>query len=335
MNESRERMTPDELRPYLDTTLAETSLALGGSRRQGKVRDVYDDGEKFFLIATDRYSAFDRNLALIPLKGQVLTQTSLHNFEQTKDIVQNHVLSNPDPNVVVCRKCEMAPVEVVVRGYLTGVTNTSLWTRYENGQRDFTDFTLPDGMQKNEKLPQPVVTPTTKFEEHDRNLTEADVTSEYLTKEQWSEIKEVALKLFERGQELAAKAGLILVDTKYEFGYDPDGTLTLIDEVHTQDSSRYWAADSYEERMEQGKEPEYFDKEFLRLWFKEHCDPYNDETLPEAPTDMRLDLAARSIDIFEKLTGRDLELPRPDEDIHERIRANVASYTNNPSGARF
>ena len=166
-------MTTNDIAPYLPHCLETTDLALG-TRMQGKVRDVYDDGEHFYLIATDRYSAFDRNLTLIPLKGQALTQTSLFNFSQTEDIIQNHVIDSPDPNVVRCKKCRVAPVEVIVRGYLTGVTETAIWTRYGAGKRDFSDFTLPDGMQKNQLLPEAVITPTTKFEEHDRNLTHTE-----------------------------------------------------------------------------------------------------------------------------------------------------------------
>ena len=316
-------MEISEIQPYLDSCLERTDFDFLGKRMQGKVRDVYDDGEKLYLVATDRYSAFDRNLALIPLKGQALTQTSLYNFSQTEDIIQNHVISNPDPNVVVCKKCTVAPIEVVVRGYLTGVTETAIWTRYESGQRDFTDFVLPGGMQKNEPLPEFVITPTTKFEEHDRNLTHSEIVSEdYLTEEKWEEVKDIALKLFARGQEVAARAGLILVDTKYEFGYDENDKLTLIDEVHTQDSSRYWRKDSYEKRMAAGEEPEYFDKEFLRLWFKEHSNPYEDETLPAAPDEMRLELARRYVEIYERLSGKEFKLPEV-VNAAERIQKNL------------
>lgn len=315
--------TSETIKKYLPYALEKTNFDFLGKRRQGKVRDIYDNGDYLYLIATDRYSAFDRNLALIPLKGQVLTQTSLFNFKQTEDIIKNHIIENPDPNVVVCKKCSVAPIEVVVRGYITGVTGTSLWTRYSGGQRDFSDFMLPDGMVKNEQLDHPIVTPTTKSDEHDENVTFAQIVSEnYLTQEQWDEMYEVALKLFSRGQDIAAKAGLILVDTKYEFGYDSAGELTLIDEVHTQDSSRYWNADSYEERMAAGKEPEYFDKEFLRLWFKEQCDPYEDEVIPEAPEDMRIELARRYIEIYERLSRESMPLP-PLEDPEERIKENL------------
>jgi len=316
-------MTIKDITPYLPYALEKTNFDFLGKRTQGKVRDVYEEGERLYLIATDRYSAFDRNLTLIPLKGQALTETSLFNFLQTEDIIQNHIIENPDPNVLVCKKCTVAPIEVIVRGYITGVTDTALWTRYEKGQRDFTDFNLPEGMKKNQKLTKLVVTPTTKFEEHDRNLTYSEIIEgKYLTKKQWDEVYKVALQLFARGQEVAARSGLILVDTKYEFGYDVNGKLTLIDEVHTQDSSRYWVATSYEERMSRGEEPEYFDKEFLRLWYKEHCDPYKDKVLPEAPEAMRLELARRYIEIYEKLTGKEFQVTKP-QDIEERIQSNI------------
>jgi phosphoribosylaminoimidazole-succinocarboxamide synthase len=318
----------NKIEEYLPHTLEETNLDFLGKHMQGKVRDVYDDGKHIYLIATDRYSAFDRNLTLVPLKGQALTQTSLYNFTQTEDVIKNHVVANPDPNVAVCKKCTVVPVEVIVRGYLTGVTDTAIWTRYANGQRDFTDFRLSDGMKKNQPLQECVVTPTTKFEEHDRNLSFADIIEgEYLTKEKWDEIHTVALKLFARGQELAAASGLILVDTKYEFGYDADGELTLIDEVHTQDSSRYWKADTYDARMEAGEEPEYFDKEFLRLWFKDNCDPYADAELPEAPEDMRIELSRRYIEIYEKLSGQNFEVPEVGS-VHERIATNLKAFNS-------
>ncbi|MEK7140509.1 MAG: phosphoribosylaminoimidazolesuccinocarboxamide synthase, partial [Patescibacteria group bacterium] len=205
---------------------------------------------------------------------------------------------------IVAQKCTVLPVEMVVRGYITGVTNTSTWMHYKEGKRDFGDFVLPDGMKKNQKLDKPVITPTTKFEAHDRNLTAKMIQEErLLTKDVWEKISDLALKLFARGQEVARKHGLILVDTKYEFGFASDGEIILIDEIHTPDSSRYWQADSYQERIDRDLEPENFDKEFLRLWFKENCDPYKDEKLPEAPKDMVIELSRRYIQICEQITG--------------------------------
>jgi len=296
-----------------------------GEKYIGKVRDVYSQDDKIILISTDRYSAFDRNLALVPCKGQVLTQVSRFWFENTSDIVKNHVLDFPDPNVVVGKKCKIIPIEMVVRGYITGVTGTSLWTLYNKGQRNFGDFVLPDGMKKNQKLDKPVLTPTTKSSEHDRPLSTADILKEKIVREDlWLKLSETAIRLFQRGQEIALARGLILVDTKYEFGLDENGELTLVDEIHTPDSSRYWQAHSYKERIEQGLEPENFDKEFLRLWFKEHCDPYNDKILPEAPALMVTELSRRYIQIFEQITGAKFKIETGD--IEERIKNNLKKY---------
>src|SRR3989344_9174513 len=283
--------------------LQETNFKNLGEKYTGKVRDVYVQSDKVIMISTDRYSAFDRNLALIPCKGQVLTGVSKFWFEKTKDIVSNHVIDFPDPNVILAKKCTVLPVEMIVRGYITGVTSTALWFIYQNGQRDFGDFVLPDGMKKNQKLDKPVITPTTKFEVHDRPLTSKIILDEkMITPEVWSKICDISLKLFARGQKVALSKGLILVDTKYEFGLTEQGEIMLIDEIHTPDSSRYWQADSYQARIEQGLEPENFDKEFLRLWFKENCDPYNDEKLPDAPMEMVAELSRRYIQIYEQIT---------------------------------
>ena len=201
--------------------LKETNFNNLGKKYTGKVRDVYIQNDKIIMVSTDRYSAFDRNLALIPCKGQVLTQVTDFWFNQTKDIVQNHVIEIPDPNTVVAKKCTVLPVEMVVRGYITGVTGTSTWTLYQKGQRDFGDFVLPDGMKKNQKLDKPVITPTTKHEAHDRPLTSKIILEEkMMSPEIWQKISDISLKLFARGQEVALNRGLILVDTKYEFGLD-------------------------------------------------------------------------------------------------------------------
>jgi len=309
---------------HIDDVLKETDFPKLGEKKVGKVRDVYEQQDKIILIATDRYSAFDRNLALIPFKGEILTQITKFWFSETKDIVPNHMISIPDPNVIIARKCVVLPVEMVVRGYITGVTATALWVNYEKGQRDFGDFTLPEGMKKNEKLDKPVITPTTKFEAHDRNLTSKMILDEgMLTQEQWEKVSDIALKLFARGQKVALEHGLILVDTKYEFGVAEDGEIILIDEIHTPDSSRYWQAETYQARIDKGLEPENFDKEFLRLWFKEHCDPYKDDKLPEAPKDMVAELSRRYIQIYEQITGipfmHDFSQP-----IMDRITKNLA-----------
>jgi phosphoribosylaminoimidazole-succinocarboxamide synthase len=319
-------MDKSTIEKNISRVLEKTDFKNLGQRRQGKVRDIYIQPEKIILVSTDRYSAFDRNLALIPFKGQVLTQTSKFWFDQTKDIIQHHILSSPDPNVVVVNKCSVIPIEMVVRGYITGVTGTSLWTLYSGGQRDFGDFTLPDGMKKNQKLDHPVLTPTTKSDEHDKPLDSKQIVEQkILPKELWEQLAGTAIKLFKRGQKVALSRGLILVDTKYEFGLGDDGKLMLIDEIHTPDSSRYWQADSYQARIDQGLEPQNFDKEFLRLWFKQNCDPYNDKVLPAAPADMVAELSSRYIQIYEQITGQkfetDLETP-----ISERIEKNLKSF---------
>jgi phosphoribosylaminoimidazole-succinocarboxamide synthase len=311
-------------------TLRSTHLPELGERLEGKVRDIYLRPRDVVLVATDRHSSFDRIIAFVPGKGEVLNRLSAYWFEQTKDIVPNHVLAVPDPNVTIARRCAPLPIEAVMRGYLSGVTGTSLWTRYEKGEREFGAFRLPDGMRKNEKLTEPAFTPSTKEKEHDRNVTPREIVETGLMgRDLLARVEDVSRRLFVRGQELARARGLILVDTKYEFGLDPDGALTLIDEVHTPDSSRYWQADSYAARIARGQEPEYFDKEFLRLWFMDHCDPYNDATLPDAPADMVEELSRRYAAIFTQLTGETVSAG--DEDIEQRIRRNLAAHVRRAS----
>mgnify|MGYP003418263994 CR=1 FL=1 len=311
------------IKEHIGDVLKETNLEGIGEKKVGKVRDIYIAPDKITLVATDRHSSFDRIIAHVPFKGEVLNQISAFWFENTKDIVPNHVLSMPDPVVLVAKKCKVIPIECVVRGYITGVTGTSLWTHYKDGKRDFGNFILPDGMHKNQKLGEPVFTPTTKSDEHDRPITPAEIVTEgILTKEMADKLEEKAIALYKRGEEIAFTKGLILVDTKYEFGLDVDGELTLIDEIHTPDSSRYWKADTYFERFDQDLEPEYFDKEFLRLWFKENCDPYNDKVLPEAPPELVAELSRRYIEIYETITGNKFEHDFT-QSIEERIKNNL------------
>ncbi len=308
-------------------TIAGTAFNLPGQKAvyHGKVRDVYEFGESLMMVASDRYSAFDRSLAIIPDKGHLLTQISRWWFEQTAGIIKNHVLSYPDNNVAWCKKYKVVPIEMVVRGYITGVTSTSLWHNYSRGQRDFGDFVLPEGLTKNQRLPQAVLTPTTKFEEHDRNLKPEEAVKEGLIDEAvWKKMKTAALELFRFGQETAARKGLILVDTKYEFGLDEKGNLFLIDEIHTPDSSRYWLADTYQQRIEEGQEPDYYDKEFLRLWFKERFDPYGDTEAPEAPAELIDELRSRYIFIYERLTGQKF-VPDDGADPVARIEKNLTA----------
>ncbi|MES2223312.1 MAG: phosphoribosylaminoimidazolesuccinocarboxamide synthase [Patescibacteria group bacterium] len=307
--------------------LKETHFKNLGEQKIGKVRDIYIQPDKIILVSTDRHSSFDRIIAHIPNKGQILNQISAFWFENTKDIVPNHLLEVPDPNVVVVKKCKVIPIEMVVRGYITGSTNTSLWVLYKNGERDFGNFILPDGMVKNQKLEEPVLTPTTKSDEHDRPITPKEIVDEgFMTQALWDEVSDKAIKIFKRGQEIALKNGLILVDTKYEFGVDEEGNVTLIDEVHTPDSSRYWQAETYQSRIDKGEEPENFDKEFLRLWFKEHSDPYKDTVLPEAPEEMVLELSRRYIQIFEQITGNKFIGASETENIEERIENNLKEF---------
>jgi len=314
----------------MKSTLRTTHFSEFGERLQGKVRDIYVQPHRVLLISTDRHSSFDRVIAHVPGKGEVLNRLSAFWFDQTRDIVPNQMIDVPDPNVTIAKKCRPLPIEAVMRGYLSGVTSTSLWTRYDKGERDFGAFRLPDGMRKNEKLREPVFTPSTKEQEHDRNVTPKEIVElGLLSKDMVERVEDVSRKLFLRGQELALQRGLILVDTKYEFGLDENGALTLIDEVHTPDSSRYWQAGSYEERIAKGQEPEYFDKEFLRLWFIEHCDPYKDKQLPEAPADLVEELSRRYAAIFNQLSGE--TVTGFDGEIEARIRKNLATQLRRAS----
>lgn len=315
----------DAIRNSLPHCLEETSLDFGKKYR-GKVRDVYETGDHLVLITTDRLSAFDRHIATIPFKGQVLNLTSVWWFEQTKEKVPNHFIACPDPNVTIAKKCEVFPVEFVVRGYITGTTNTSLWTLYQKGLREFCGITLPEGLEKNSTLKQPLLTPTTKDKDHDRPITPEEIVGEgRMTQAEWEEVSALALELFRYGTELAAKRGLILVDTKYEFGRDAAGNIVVVDEIHTPDSSRYWLANSYAERIAQKLEPENIDKEFLRAWFAAHCDPYRDPYLPIAPTDLILKLSSRYIQLYEMITGNSFSYPTAVDSVHDRIRKNIAA----------
>jgi phosphoribosylaminoimidazole-succinocarboxamide synthase len=292
-----------ELLAAVPSALDAVELEGWGEKEEGKVRDIYRQDGRRVLITTDRVSAFDRVLGLIPFKGQVLNQLSAWWFEQTADIVGNHVISIPDPNVTIAHEAEPLPVEVIVRGYITGVTKTSLWYLYSQGDRQPYGISLPDGLQKDDPLPSPIITPTTKAERgaHDERLTREEILETGLVPESlWLEVESAALSVFARGQDVARQAGLILVDTKYEFGL-VDGRLVLIDEVHTPDSSRYWTQSSYDKG-----DPENFDKEYLRKWFADQG-YRGDGTPPDMPADFVARVAARYIAAYEKLTGRPFE----------------------------
>ncbi|MGC2524631.1 MAG: phosphoribosylaminoimidazolesuccinocarboxamide synthase [Stellaceae bacterium] len=296
---------------------------------RGKVRDNYDlpNGRRI-IIATDRLSAFDRIVTAIPLKGQVLTQIARFWFDATGDICPNHVIEYPDPNVLVCRRLSIMPVEIVVRDYLTGTTATSIWPMYRSGRREIYGIPFPDGLRENQKLPATIITPTTKAFEggHDEPLTAAQIFERgLLTQGQWETVAGLALALFARGREFAARHGLILVDTKYEFGFDADGRIVLADEIHTPDSSRYWLAASYPDRFAAGEAPESLDKDFVRRWVVARCDPYRDP-IPPVPRDIVGEAARLYVEVFETVTGRAFEYPDPATPILARIRANLAGY---------
>ena len=317
------------LAPYLQHVLWDASVPGLPGHYRGKVRDNYDlpDGRRI-LVASDRISAFDRILAAIPLKGQVLTQLARYWFEATRDVAPNHVLEYPDPNVVVCRRLRIMPVEIVVRDYLAGTTGTSIWPMYKRGMREMYGIRFPDGMRENQQLERTIITPTSKAFDagHDEPLTESEIIGkQLLTEAQWRQVTETALRLFARGREMAATRGLILVDTKYEFGLDQDGRIILADEIHTPDSSRYWFLANYQQRFEAGEKQQSFDKDFVRSWVVARCDPYKDPIL-EIPSEVILEAAAVYISAYETITGKSFELPDPSEPPLQRIRRNLAKY---------
>lgn len=303
MDHDRESYRP-LIESHLGKTLSKTDFPLP-HRHEGKVRDSYRlDKERMVIVTTDRQSAFDRVLANIPFKGTVLNLVSAWWFEQTGHIMPNHLLGVPHPNVSVVTACEVFPIEVIVRGYITGTTDTSLWTHYANGERLYCGNALPEGLRKNQKLDHALLTPTTKETHHDRPISPAEIIAEgWMEAEDWEVVAAKALELFEFGRQKALEHGLILVDTKYEFGKDADGVIRIIDELHTPDSSRYWLADSYQSRFDRGEEPLNIDKEFLRLWFRKVCDPYHDAVLPEAPPALVTELSLRYITLYEMITG--------------------------------
>ena len=295
----------------------------------GKVRDCYDlpDGTRL-LISSDRISAFDRILAAIPFKGQVLTQTARFWFDRTGDIVPNHVIAYPDPNVVLCKRLTILPVEIVVRGYLAGTTGTSILTLYKAGQRQMYGHSLPDGMRDNQPLAAPILTPTSKAFDggHDEPLTAAAILDQgLLSRAQWDRIEAMSLALFARGQQMAADRGLILADTKYEFGVDAEGRILLADEIHTPDSSRYWLASGYEAALAAGTRPPSFDKDVIRAWVAARCDPYSDP-IPEIPPEMIAATAQVYVEAYEAITGQPFLPDLAGETPLARIRDRLAPF---------
>ena len=317
------------LSAHLDNILSDATIPELPNHYRGKVRDNYDlpDGRRI-IIATDRLSAFDRIITAIPFKGQVLTQIARFWFDKTREICPNHVIEYPDPNVLVCDRLAIMPVEIVVRDYLTGTTATSIWPMYKAGRREIYGIRFPNGLRENQKLPATIITPTTKALDggHDEPLIPEDITGRgLLTHQQWRTVSDLALALFAHGRAIAEKRGLILVDTKYEFGFDETGRIILADEIHTPDSSRYWIRESYERRFAAGQPPESLDKDFVRRWVSERCDPYR-EPIPEIPRDVVLEAARLYIGVFKTITGQNFVMPEPDIPVLMRIRANLAPY---------
>jgi len=308
-------MNPTPIERALAHPFDGVDLSFLGRKRQGKVRDIYEMDDRLVLITTDRLSAFDRILGLVPYKGQVLNQLAAFWFAQVADIIGSHFLEAPDPNVTIGRKCTPLPVEVVVRGYITGVTSTALWYRYSQGERHIYGMDFPDGLRKNDALPAPTITPTTKAQDggHDERITSAEIVGRGLVPlHLWEQVCAAAIAIFQRGQATARQGGLILVDTKYEFGVTDDGELVLIDEMHTPDSSRFWTAESYEELTTEAlstlsstekREPENFDKEFIRLYYAAHGYRGEGEPFP-MPEALAVQAAQRYIRAYEMLTGQ-------------------------------
>lgn len=292
----------------------------------GKVRDVYDLEDGRLLMATsDRLSAYNRSITSVPHKGAIINAITKFWFEQTEDILPNAVIDYPDPNIIVMKKLNMLPLEVIVRGYMTGSSATSVWTMYKDGKREMYGHSFPDGMVKNQILEKNIVTPTRKTKD-DEPITPAEIIDErILSPELWKEVRDTALALFARGQEIAAERGLILVDTKYEFGLDEKGRLLVADEIHTPDSSRYWIKATYDALFAEKKEPDSLDKEFVRLWLTERMkDPYT-SPIPEI-TEADLEMFSKKYQaLYQRITGREYA-PEHTANVEQRILKNIQPY---------
>ena len=317
-------MDNNELYAALSRPLSETDLPELGTKYSGKVRDCFMPGDgRRIIVVSDRISAFDRNLGVLPLKGQILNRVAAWWFDKTKDIVPNHVIDVPDPNVMVAKECTPLPVEMVMRSYLTGTTSTSIWVHYEKGERLFCGHQIPDGLKRHEKLPEAILTPSTKAAQGDHDVSasrEEILKMTGMPVEDFNRAAELSKILFAEGQRISKERGLILVDTKYEFGKTKDGEIVVIDEIHTPDSSRYWFAESYEERLKSGEAPESFDKEYLRR-FLAAKGFRGDGPIPDIPDEIRVESTIRYLTAIEQLMGEKFE---PNlEDPLPRIRKNL------------
>ncbi|NND72695.1 MAG: phosphoribosylaminoimidazolesuccinocarboxamide synthase [Rhodothermales bacterium] len=314
----------DTIRDQLDRTLRSTNLDRFGEKYTGKVRDTYAYGDQLILVTTDRISAFDHVLRqTIPFKGQVLNRLAAYFFEATSDVVDNHVISVPDPNVTIATRCDTVPVEFVVRGYLVG----HAWRTYSNGKRELCGISLADGLQRDQKFEQPILTPSTKaVEGHDEDISREEIVARGILSEQdFDRLAGHAFALFERGSQMASDRGLILVDTKYEFGLTPGGDYILIDEVHTPDSSRYFYGDTYEALLADGGKQRQLSKEFVREWLMDHGFMGRaGQTLPDLDAETRIDIAARYIELFDKVTGTEF-IPDTSENPEARMTENLKS----------
>ncbi len=304
----------------LNKTLTGTDFADLGTKYRGKVRDTYDQGDRLIMVTTDRISAFDQVLPqTIPFKGQVLNQLAAYFFEETGDIISNHILGVPDPNVTIAQKCDPGKLEFVVRGYLVG----HAWRTYRSGKRILCGKSLPDGLSENDRLPKPILTPTTKAQVgHDEDISREEAVKQGLIRaDTFDHLEKISLALFQRGTDLAAAQGLILVDTKYEFGQTPSGDWVLIDEVHTPDSSRYFYLDPYEELLRQGKPQQQLSKEFVREWLMDQGFRGQDgQVAPALPDEFRMQVSERYIDLFEKVSGKPFS-----PDVHPDPEARILS----------
>lgn len=313
----------NQIKKQLNNTLEETDFEKLGKKYKGKVRDNYIWGDKRVIITTDRISAFDRVLGTIPFKGQVLNQMTCFWFEKTKTIVKNHLIESIDPNVVIAKQCKPMPVEMVVRGYITGVTKTSAWYNYNNGVRNFCGNLLPEDMKKDQRFDEPILTPSTKAEKesHDESVSKKDILKRgVVSKDDFDAMEEASFGLFEFGSRLLEKQGLILVDTKYEFGKDKEGNIVLIDEIHTPDSSRFWFLDTYVELFEKGNEQRKLDKEYVRKWLADQG-YLGDGEPPKLVNDVRVEAAKRYIKAYELITGQDFNVGK--KSIKNRIEENL------------